>query len=218
MFTSSLLYTFSGVKSKFNLGGKTGLFQAVRLDPQAIIKKNLFYKFQIKGIYKNTRIFYSLTLIVFMKYKQKSQRRPAPSPHPRRNRFKTFQIFVERFKILKISISTIVYIFNALFVYLLTPESANLMHLSRSQIPPKPVSIERRLKSLNIEYDFKWNQTYLSRSLNLRRGSNSFNSASVLLNYVHCLYTCTSCNTPPTVLCTLWSELMNGEKNYVWPV
>ena len=25
-----------------------------------------------------------------------------------------------------------------------------------------PISIERRLKSWNIEYDFKWNQTYLS--------------------------------------------------------
>ena len=38
----------------------------------------------------------------------------------------------------------------------------------------RPVSIERRLKSWNIKYNFKWNQPYLSRV------SNSLNSASVL--------------------------------------
>ena len=42
----------------------------------------------------------------------------------------------------------------------------------------KPVSIEWRLKSWRNEYDFKWNQPYLSRSLDLSRGSNSLNSAS----------------------------------------
>jgi len=30
---------FSGIKSKYNLGGKTGLFQAVRLNTQSLIKK-----------------------------------------------------------------------------------------------------------------------------------------------------------------------------------
>ena len=40
----------SGIKSKFNLGGKTGLFQAVRLDPQAVRKKNFlrFVKYRFK--------------------------------------------------------------------------------------------------------------------------------------------------------------------------
>ena len=35
--------------------------------------------------------------------------------------------------------------------------SPNLMNLSRISNLPKPVSIERRLKSWNIEYNFKWN-------------------------------------------------------------
>ena len=39
-------------------------------------------------------------------------------------------------------------------------------------------SIERRLKSWNIEYNFKWNQPYLSRRLNLSRGSNYLDLAS----------------------------------------
>ena len=47
-----------------------------------------------------------------------------------------------------------------------------------SQIPQKLVSIERRLKSWKIEYNFKWNQTILSFGLNVRRGSNSLNSVS----------------------------------------
>ena len=51
----------------------------------------------------------------------------------------------------------------------------NLIILSRVSNPPKPVSIERQLKSWKIEYNFKWNQPYLIR------GSNSLNSASGLL-------------------------------------
>ena len=39
--------------------------------------------------------------------------------------------------------------------------SSNLMNLSRVSNPKKKVSIERRLQSWNIEYDFKWNQPYL---------------------------------------------------------
>ena len=50
--------------------------------------------------------------------------------------------------------------------------SPNLMNLSRLSNPPKKVSIERRLKSWNIEYKFKWNQLYLSRVSNLSHGSN----------------------------------------------
>ena len=42
----------------------------------------------------------------------------------------------------------------------------------------KPVLIERRLKYWKIEYNFMWNQPYLSRGLILSRGSNSMNSAS----------------------------------------
>ena len=46
------------------------------------------------------------------------------------------------------------------------------MNLNRVSNPQKKqVLIERRLKSFNIEYNFKWNQPYLSR------GSNSLNSA-----------------------------------------
>ena len=36
------------------------------------------------------------------------------------------------------------------------------MSLSRVSNPPKPVLIEIRLESGNIEYDFKWNQPYLT--------------------------------------------------------
>ena len=46
-----------------------------------------------------------------------------------------------------------------------------------SQNHQKPVSIERRLKSWNIKYIFKWNQPYLSHD------SNSLNSASAVLNF-----------------------------------
>ena len=41
------------------------------------------------------------------------------------------------------------------------------------------ISIERRLKSWNIEYNFKWNQPCLSRVSNLSRGLNSLNLVSV---------------------------------------
>jgi len=40
------------------------------------------------------------------------------------------------------------------------------------------VSIKRRLKSWNNEYDFKWNHHIWSEFKNLSRGSNSLNSAS----------------------------------------
>ena len=42
-------------------------------------------------------------------------------------------------------------------------------------------------QSWNNEYDFKWNEPYLSRGLNLGRGSNSLNSASgkILKKYVN---------------------------------
>ena len=84
--------------------------------------------------------------------------------------------------------------YNHLFPSYLRKLSPNLMNLShvfksiRRKIwkPPslenpdrlKPVWIERRLKSWNIEYNFKWNQAYLSRISNFNRGSNSLNPAS----------------------------------------
>ena len=37
--------------------------------------------------------------------------------------------------------------------------------------------MKRRLKSWNIWYNFKWNQPYLNRGLNLNRRLNSLNSA-----------------------------------------
>ena len=55
----------------------------------------------------------------------------------------------------------------------------NLMNLSRVSNPPKtsfdwaPAYIFK-----NYSYNFKWNQSYLSRGLNLNRGSNSLNSYS----------------------------------------
>ena len=43
-------------------------------------------------------------------------------------------------------------------------QSPNLMNLSHVSNPPKkPVLIERRLKSRNIGYNFKWNQPYFNR-------------------------------------------------------
>ena len=48
----------------------------------------------------------------------------------------------------------------------------NFKNLNRVAKPPIPVPIKRQLKSLNTEYNFKWNQPCLS-------GSNSLNSASV---------------------------------------
>jgi len=53
--------------------------------------------------------------------------------------------------------------------------------LASSKIGRKPVTVERRLKSWNIELNFKWNQPYLSWASNLSRGSNSLNSASCSL-------------------------------------
>ena len=53
----------------------------------------------------------------------------------------------------------------------------NLNNLNQKLVP-----IKRRLKSRNTEYNFKWNhQPCLSRVSNLRRGSNSLNSASGVL-------------------------------------
>ena len=46
----------------------------------------------------------------------------------------------------------------------------------------KPVPIERRLKSRSSEYNFEWNQPCLTRASNLRRASNSLNSASALVS------------------------------------
>jgi len=47
-----------------------------------------------------------------------------------------------------------------------------------AKIRQNPVWIKRRHKSWNIWYNFKWNQPYLSRGLNLNRRSNSLNSAT----------------------------------------
>ena len=58
-----------------------------------------------------------------------------------------------------------------------------------SQIHQNPVSIERRLKSWNIEYNFKWNHPYLSRVSNLSRGLNSLNSASRIVTRHLVVYT-----------------------------
>ena len=44
--------------------------------------------------------------------------------------------------------------------------------------------IERRPKSWNIEYNFKWNQPYFSHVSNLSRGSNFLNSAYVFITYI----------------------------------
>ena len=52
------------------------------------------------------------------------------------------------------------------------PNNVWSMNSSPVSSPPKPVSFERQLKSWKIEYNSKWNQSYLSR------GSNSLNSAS----------------------------------------
>ena len=48
------------------------------------------------------------------------------------------------------------------------------MIMSRVSNLQKPVSFERRLRSWNIEYNFKWNQPYLSRVSNLSRCLNFF--------------------------------------------
>ena len=65
-------------------------------------------------------------------------------------------------------------LFNVLFVNMdfNIISIKNLKNLNRVAEPPKTVPIEHRLKSRNIEYNFKWNQQCLSRV------SNSLNSAS----------------------------------------
>ena len=47
-----------------------------------------------------------------------------------------------------------------------------------AKIRQNPVLIQRRLKSWNILYNFKWNQPYLNRGLNLNRRSNYLNSVT----------------------------------------
>ena len=60
---------FSGIKSKFNFEGDLGLFQAVGLDPQAVIEMFQFFaKICEKYIQEKSRNFSSLTLIVFKQY------------------------------------------------------------------------------------------------------------------------------------------------------
>ena len=46
------------------------------------------------------------------------------------------------------------------------------------EFEPRFKSAKTRVKSWNIWYNFKWNQPYLSRGLNLNRRSNSFDSAT----------------------------------------
>ena len=58
------------------------------------------------------------------------------------------------------------------------------MNLSRVLNPQNPVSTARRLKSWNIEHNFKWNQPCLSHVSNLSRGLNSLNSASGFLKLI----------------------------------
>ena len=77
---------------------------------------------------------------------------------------------------------------NAWMFFYQTFQSPNLMNLSRvSNSQKNPVSIERLLKSWNIGYNFKWNQTYLSRRLNLSRGSNTLNLVSGFTELSGCL-------------------------------
>ena len=62
---------YSGIKSKFNLGGNLGLFQAVGLDPQAVIEMFQFFaKICEKYIQEKSRNFSSLILIVFKQYQK----------------------------------------------------------------------------------------------------------------------------------------------------
>ena len=49
------------------------------------------------------------------------------------------------------------------------------------EFEPRFKSAKTRFKSWNIWYNFKLNQPYLSRGLNLNRRSNSLNSAAVYL-------------------------------------
>ena len=52
----------------------------------------------------------------------------------------------------------------------------------------QPVLFDRRLKSGKNQYKFKWNQSYLSRDLNLNRGSNSLDSASENITEINDYY------------------------------
>ena len=54
-------------------------------------------------------------------------------------------------------------------------QSPNLMNLSRVSNQPKPGF------NWNVEYNFKWNQPYLSRVSNISSGSNCLSSASALI-------------------------------------
>ena len=56
------------------------------------------------------------------------------------------------------------------------------------EFEPPFKSAKTRFKSWNIWYNFKWNQPYLSRGLNLNRRSNSLISATGLI--VSVLYLC----------------------------
>ena len=56
----------------------------------------------------------------------------------------------------------------------------NLNNLSRGLNPPNPGL--NSAPAWNIWYNFKWNQPYLNRGLNLNRRSNSLNSATETLS------------------------------------
>ena len=49
------------------------------------------------------------------------------------------------------------------------------------EFKPRFKSAKTRFKSWNIWYNFKWNQPYLNRGINLNRRSNSLNSATEYL-------------------------------------
>ena len=73
---------FSGIKSKFNFEGDLGLFQAVGLDPQAVIEIFQFFaKICEKYIQEKSKNFSSLALIVFKQY-QKNHRGGQFDPPP----------------------------------------------------------------------------------------------------------------------------------------
>ena len=46
---------YSGIKSKFNLGGNLGLFQAVGMDPQAVIEIFQFLLKYVKNIFRKSQ-------------------------------------------------------------------------------------------------------------------------------------------------------------------
>ena len=82
----------------------------------------------------------------------------------------------------------------------------------RLRILQKQVSIERRLKSWKIEYNFKWSQPYLSRSLNLNRDSNSLNSASYLsIKVIFAGYKHYGISTRNQMICKRWRLMLDLE-------